>query len=72
MYTLYVFCYAGDIKVIDGEGMPIYKNPIEKGNLFVKFKVIFPPNNFAIPENLKVFNPIVFLFCLKYVLLYPV
>lgn len=32
----------GDIKVIAHEGMPIYKNPFEKGNMFLKFTVEFP------------------------------
>jgi len=30
------------IKQVEGEGMPRYKNPFEKGNLFIKFKVEFP------------------------------
>ena len=58
----------GTIKVIHGEGMPTYKNPFEKGRLFISFKVclrlswsfvliffnqvVFPPNNFATPEQL--------------------
>jgi len=33
----------GDIKYIDGEGMPQYKNPFEKGRLLVQFFVTFPP-----------------------------
>ncbi|KAI3380939.1 hypothetical protein SNEBB_006776 [Seison nebaliae] len=32
----------GDLKVIEREGMPTYKNPFEKGNLIVEFSVIFP------------------------------
>lgn len=43
----------GDIKGIQGEGMPQYKNPFEKGNLYVKFDVVFPENNFANEEQLK-------------------
>ena len=42
----------GSIKIIQGEGMPTYKNPFEKGRLFIQFKVAFPPNNFTSPENL--------------------
>jgi len=42
----------GAIKIIHSEGMPTYKNPFEKGRLFISFKVIFPPNNFATPEQL--------------------
>lgn len=36
----------GDIKGIVGEGMPMYKNPFEKGNLYIKFTVTFPENHF--------------------------
>lgn len=43
----------GDTKGIQGEGMPQYKNPFEKGNLYIKFDVVFPQNNFASEENLK-------------------
>ncbi|XP_053600125.1 dnaJ homolog subfamily A member 2-like [Plodia interpunctella] len=43
----------GDLKGILGEGMPQYKNPFEKGNLYIKFDVIFPENNFAPEEKLK-------------------
>jgi len=32
----------GDVRVIPKEGMPIHKRPFEKGNLYVKFDVIFP------------------------------
>jgi DnaJ homolog subfamily A member 1 len=32
----------GDVKYIDGEGMPQYKNPFEKGRLLVQFFVNFP------------------------------
>lgn len=32
----------GDIKSIDGEGMPEYKRPFEKGRLIIKFSVVFP------------------------------
>jgi DnaJ family protein A protein 2 len=32
----------GDIRVIPKEGMPIHKRPYEKGNLYVKFDVVFP------------------------------
>lgn len=32
----------GDLKCIVAEGMPIYKNPFEKGNLFIEFSVEFP------------------------------
>jgi len=32
----------GDIKSIDGEGMPTYKRPFEKGRLIIRFTVQFP------------------------------
>ncbi|ENN74728.1 hypothetical protein YQE_08695, partial [Dendroctonus ponderosae] len=32
----------GDVKCIQNEGMPIYKNPFEKGRLIVQFLVQFP------------------------------
>ena len=35
-----------------GEGMPMYKNPFEKGKMIIKFKVEFPQDNFTSPENL--------------------
>ncbi|CAH1779345.1 unnamed protein product [Owenia fusiformis] len=43
----------GDVKVVYGEGMPMYRNPYEKGNLFIKFDVKFPENSFAVEGNLK-------------------
>ncbi|CAB3220756.1 unnamed protein product [Arctia plantaginis] len=43
----------GDLKGILGEGMPQYKNPFEKGNLYIKFDVVFPENNFATEEQMK-------------------
>ncbi|XP_044742201.1 dnaJ homolog subfamily A member 2-like [Chrysoperla carnea] len=43
----------GDVKGVVGEGMPIYKNPFEKGNLYVKFSVTFPENHFQTENVLK-------------------
>ncbi|XP_034831302.1 dnaJ homolog subfamily A member 2-like [Maniola hyperantus] len=43
----------GDLKGIQGEGMPQHKNPFEKGNLYVRFEVTFPENHFANEEQLK-------------------
>lgn len=43
----------GDLKGIQGEGMPQYKNPFEKGNLYVKFNIVFPENNFGTEEQLN-------------------
>ncbi|KAG8449958.1 hypothetical protein GDO86_016588 [Hymenochirus boettgeri] len=32
----------GDVKCIKGEGMPVYRDPHKKGNLFIQFQVKFP------------------------------
>jgi len=32
----------GDTREVRNEGMPVYSRPYEKGNLYVKFKIIFP------------------------------
>lgn len=34
--------------------MPHYRNPFEKGDLFIKFEVQFPENNWISPEKLMV------------------
>lgn len=34
--------------------MPQYRNPFEKGDLFIKFDVQFPDNNWISPEKLVV------------------
>jgi len=38
----------GDIRIIEGEGFPKHKNPFLKGNLYIKFNVVFP-----LPEQLN-------------------
>ena len=43
----------GDLKAVMGEGMPLYKNPFEKGNLYITFEITFPENNFADEEALR-------------------
>ena len=35
----------GEVLCIVGEGMPLKRNPIDKGNLFVHFTVVFPEDN---------------------------
>jgi len=34
---------TGDFKAVQGEGMPQYRNPFEKGRLIISFEVKFPP-----------------------------
>lgn len=41
-----------EIKCVMNEGMPVYRDPFEKGRLIIKFKVKFPENNFISPEKL--------------------
>lgn len=41
----------GQIKVIEGQGMPSYRHH-DMGNLYVKFDIEFPPENFATPEQI--------------------
>uniref|UniRef100_A0A0E9XCQ2 Uncharacterized protein n=1 Tax=Anguilla anguilla TaxID=7936 RepID=A0A0E9XCQ2_ANGAN len=36
--------------------MPQYRNPFEKGDLFIKFDVQFPSSNWISPEKLSVSN----------------
>ncbi|XP_018333900.1 dnaJ homolog subfamily A member 2 [Agrilus planipennis] len=48
----------GDTKTVPGEGMPQYKNPFEKGNLYVTFDITFPSNHFANERQLKVLESI--------------
>jgi DnaJ homolog subfamily A member 2 len=49
----------GDIKSLANEGMPIYKNPFDKGQLFIKFTVEFPESidPAIIPELEKCLPP---------------
>merc|ERR1719436_1074823 len=35
---------TGDLKQVQGEGMPQYRNPFEKGRMILQFNVVFPPN----------------------------
>ncbi|ORX54377.1 ATPase GET3 [Hesseltinella vesiculosa] len=43
--------HPGMVKVIPNEGMPTYRHH-HKGNLFVKFSIDFPANNWTDPENI--------------------
>jgi DnaJ family protein A protein 2 len=43
----------GDMRIIPKEGMPVHKRPYEKGNLYIKFDIVFPePNSFK-PAQLQ-------------------
>jgi len=35
------------VKMIRGEGMPMRRNPFEKGNLYIKFKIAFPSSSWC-------------------------
>lgn len=55
LYILVVCVYVpGSIRMVKGEGMPQYRNPFEKGDLYLKFDVQFPENNWISPEKLNV------------------
>ena len=42
----------GDIRVVVGEGMPVYRSSLEKGNLVITFKVKYPEKN-SLNETMK-------------------
>ena len=46
--------FPGAIRCVQSEGMPTYRSPFEKGNLYVKFNITFPPKHFAEEKHLKV------------------
>lgn len=43
----------GTIRAIPKEGMPIYRNPYEKGNLYIKFDVKFPDSEALTEDSIK-------------------
>ncbi|TWW76389.1 dnaJ homolog subfamily A member 2b [Takifugu rubripes] len=43
----------GCVRMVKGEGMPQYRNPFEKGDLYIKFDVQFPENNWIDAEKLN-------------------
>ncbi|CAG8743249.1 5884_t:CDS:2, partial [Acaulospora colombiana] len=43
----------GTIKCIPNEGMPQYKRQDDKGNLYLRFSIEFPPSLWITPERLK-------------------
>lgn len=70
-FVLMLFIFRLDqVKGIPGEGMPLRRNPFDKGNLYIKFKVVFPPNHFTTEEKLKVGIIVVYLYALIYYFIY--
>lgn len=43
----------GAVKCIVGEGMPQYKRPFDKGNLYIKFAIEFPTDMWITPDKIK-------------------
>lgn len=43
---------SGEFKCVVGEGMPMHRNPFDKGNLLIQFMVHFPPQHFASQDKL--------------------
>ncbi|CAF3852338.1 unnamed protein product [Rotaria sordida] len=53
LFALGEIIKPGDIKCILNEGMPVYRNPLEKGRLVLHFDVKFPTKNEIRPENIS-------------------
>jgi len=47
------FLAPGSIRGVPNEGMPVYKNPYERGNLYIKFDVKFPEQNSISDEQIS-------------------
>ena len=43
----------GDIRCILNEGMPVYRDPFQKGKLVIQFEVDFPKNHWTTEDNVK-------------------
>ncbi|XP_063803150.1 dnaJ homolog subfamily A member 1-like isoform X2 [Pseudophryne corroboree] len=43
----------GDVKCVPREGMPVFRDPLEKGNLIIQFKVKFPEPGWVPIDNLQ-------------------
>jgi DnaJ family protein A protein 2 len=43
----------GDIRVIEDEGFPKHKNPCLKGNLYIRFKLVFPDSDDLKDEDVR-------------------
>lgn len=44
--------HPGDLKVVEGEGMPLRNNPFDRGDLLLQFVVDFPESGSIEPEQL--------------------
>ena len=53
-YLIVFFCFPGCRRVVENEGMPMHRNPFERGHLIIKFHIEFPENNFASESQLEV------------------
>uniref|UniRef100_A0A0B7AVQ7 J domain-containing protein n=1 Tax=Arion vulgaris TaxID=1028688 RepID=A0A0B7AVQ7_9EUPU len=47
-----------DVKCVMGEGMPVYRDPFEKGRLIIQFLVTFPASGFLTPQAIDVLESI--------------
>ncbi len=47
-----------EVRLIDGEGMPVHKRPFTKGDLYISFDVAFPPPSWASPETIGLLETI--------------
>lgn len=54
MSNLHILSVIDSVQIVEGEGMPQYKRPFDKGHLLIKFKVEFPGNHFTDESTLKV------------------
>ncbi|TPX37585.1 hypothetical protein SmJEL517_g00472 [Synchytrium microbalum] len=48
----------GAVKVINGEGMPAFKRPFDKGNLYVKFEIQFPKDRWVEEDRLALLEQV--------------
>ncbi|KAL3282043.1 hypothetical protein HHI36_005245 [Cryptolaemus montrouzieri] len=44
----------GDMKMVEGEGMPYHKNPFQRGNLNIVFTIQFPDNHFTNEQGFSI------------------
>ena len=54
IFCVIVIFLSGCIRGVVGEGMPGYRRPFDKGNLYIKFEIEFPPNNFIPCDKISV------------------